>query len=187
MNPLRYCTSPTSLRAPASRPATIESFWVAMVMVSLRSAILRAETSIPGIRRPPAAPPLGFRAGERTQTTSARRAHACAAARGFRSDLLHRQRALRRCLSLGQWSSCGRGRAYNPRADICRLPRSQAHDRGDDNKIDADQRGHDQLEGHNGLPASSSRGAGSEFAGRTSATACAASRACSAFWAMRSR
>src|SRR5258707_14703419 len=55
---------------------------------------------------------------------------------------------------------------------------------GDDNKIDADQRGHDQLEG---LPASSSRDAASELAGGTSASACAASRACSAFWAIRSR
>src|SRR6266446_1991060 len=58
---------------------------------------------------------------------------------------------------------------------------------GDDNKIDADQRGHDQLEGHNGLPASFSRDAASELAGGTSASACAASRACSAFWAIRSR
>src|SRR6516164_989964 len=40
------------------------------------------------------------------------------------------------------------------------------------NGIGDDWRGHDQLEGHNGLPASPSRAAGSEFARGTPPSAC---------------
>src|SRR5262249_56906389 len=72
-NPLRHCTSPTSLRATAGVRC---------------QPILRADASIPGIRRPPAALGLCFRGGERTPTTSERQVHACAAARGIRGDLL---------------------------------------------------------------------------------------------------
>src|SRR5262245_64559237 len=94
------------------------------------------------------------------------------------------------CAGVNRWAS---GRPATAAADIilaqtfvdCRDHKHMTE--GDNSEIDADQRGHDQLEGHNGLPATSSRGAGSEFAGGRSARACAASRACSAFWVMRSR
>src|SRR5262249_59530619 len=52
---------------------------------------------------PPAALGLCFRGGERTLTTSERRVHACAAARGIRVNLLPRRAALRRGQTLGQW------------------------------------------------------------------------------------
>src|SRR5262245_66451496 len=94
------------------------------------------------------------------------------------------------CVGVNRWAS---GRPATAAADIilaqtfvdCRDHKHMTE--GGDNEIDADQRGHDQLEGHSGLPASSSRGAGSEFAGGRTASACAAWRACAAFWAIRSR
>src|SRR5262245_15243350 len=94
------------------------------------------------------------------------------------------------CAGVNRWVS---GRPATTAADIILAQtfvdrRDHKHmTEGDDTEIDANQRGHDQLEGHNGLPASPSRAAGSEFARGTSASACAASRACAAFWAIRSR
>jgi hypothetical protein len=94
------------------------------------------------------------------------------------------------CAGVNRWVS---GRPATAAADIILAQTFvDRHDHkhmaeAEDNEIDADQRRHDQLEGHSGLPASPSRAAGSEFARGTSASACAASRACSAFWAIRSR